>query len=318
MKNICFFVHVPKTAGTSFRNALASNKKLHMLYDYGKGSPNSTPELVNINPKDLTVENNIFAKENTVFICGHVNYSQYAHCVSPDAVITIIRNPIERIVSEYQHKKRLSGLKSSFIEYIDSPTHKDKQGRILKSLDLEKKVCIGITSHYKYFVEMFSERFNIPIPAMSANQAPSSDKEERFKFSVGEIKYAYLYNKKDIEFFFRCVLRFEKSMRAIGYNTIPLIDTKWNCRIDAEGRVIGWIASDHNDCYFVAISVNGQDRVVIAADQIRQDIYNSQLSKIPECGFSYPISLLGIEKGDEVKVSILGSLKHRKKMIFEG
>ncbi len=42
-----FFVHIPKTAGTSFRLGAESYfGRERIVYDYGKGSPASTPVVV--------------------------------------------------------------------------------------------------------------------------------------------------------------------------------------------------------------------------------------------------------------------------------
>ncbi len=52
-----FFVHIPKTAGTSFRLGAESYfGRERIVYDYGKGSPASTPVVVDTlyaEPKDF-------------------------------------------------------------------------------------------------------------------------------------------------------------------------------------------------------------------------------------------------------------------------
>jgi Sulfotransferase family len=314
MKKNYFFIHVPKTAGTSFRYALKENKLIKMLYDYGKGNPHSSPELVDIEPKNLTLENEIFDIEKFNFICGHINYSKYSHCVSPDSVVSIIRNPIERIVSEYQHLKRLGGLTSSFTSFCERPIEQNKQERMLKGLNFKDGSLVGLTSHYKYFVEIFSNKFGIPLASILANKAPSSDTEDRFNIAPDEIKEAYHANKKDIEFFFNIVNQFIEFVQGIGYNTILPKDTKWSCRIDSNRRVVGWIPCTIKDCYFIVIKVNGKRRVVISLDQTRMDVYRNKLSENPICGFSYPLSLLGVEQGDEINVGLIGTTSFDKKL----
>jgi len=316
VKKIYFFVHIPKTAGTSFRKALESNELAHVLHDYGEGDQSSDAELMTIHYKELTPEHGIFRPEKYNFICGHVSYRKYAHCVSAGSVVSIVRNPIERLVSEFQHSKRHDGFTGGFTDFYTNPAHdsfaQDKQSKMLKGLELSHGPMIGLTSHYKYFVELFSSKLGIPMELVAVNTAPVSDLEERLNISSAEIQSAYRWNKKDVDFFFDKGRMFAGLIQDFGYNTVPPVGAKWNCRIDESRRVVGWISCGYKDCYFIVISVNGDRRVVISLDQKRSDIYEKGLSENPTCGFAYPISLLGVEKGDELSVEVLDAPGFKK------
>lgn len=314
MKKINFIVHIPKTAGTSFRYVLQKNESVRMLYDYGKESPESTPALVEINPMKLTLESEIFDADKFNFICGHISYGKYAHCIPPGSVVSIVRNPIERVVSEYQHLKRHEGYAGGFAEFSTEPFQQNKQWRMLRGVDQKPSALIGLTSHYRYFVEVFSNKLGLPMESIAVNQAPDSDAEGRINIPPGEIKAAYLYNKQDVDFFFEKVRIFSDLVRSAGYNTIPAKDTNWNCLIAGRKQVIGWISCAETDCYFLAIKVNGEKRAVVSLDQYRHDVYGLGLSESPACGFSYPLALLGVEKGDKVTVGVLGAPEFCKTM----
>jgi hypothetical protein len=179
-------------------------------------------------------------------------------------------------------------------------------------VDRKPGALIGLTSHYKYFVEVFSNRLGLPMEPIAVNQAPHSDAEGRINIPQDEIKSAYLYNKQDVDFFFEKVRIFSELVRGAGYNTIPASDTNWNCLISGRKRVMGWLSCAETDCYFVSISVNGERRAVISLDQSRDDVYSMGLSENPMCGFSYPLALLGAEKGDKVTVGVLGAPEFAK------
>jgi hypothetical protein len=70
MKRVYFFIHIPKTAGTSFRTGLQQNPAVHMLYDYGKKNSASSPELMDVAPQELLPENNVFQADKHNFLCG--------------------------------------------------------------------------------------------------------------------------------------------------------------------------------------------------------------------------------------------------------
>lgn len=312
MKKINFIVHIPKTAGTSFRCALQKNQSVHMLYDYGKESRESTLALTEMNPLELTPESEVFDADKFNFICGHISYGKYAHCVPPGSVVSIVRNPIERVVSEYQHLKRHEGYNGGFAEFSSEPFQQDKQWRMLKGLTQKHGALIGLTSHYKYFVEVCSRRLGLPMESILTNRAPKSDTEDRINIPPGEIKSAYLYNKKDMKFFFEKVRTFSKLAQGAGYNTIPTGGTKWNCRIDGSRQIVGWVSCTAKDCYFMTINVNGERRAVVSLDQNREDICSKGLSENPVCGFSYPLALLGVEKDDKVNVGVFGAPEFTK------
>ncbi len=316
MKKINFIVHIPKTAGTSFRCALQKNQSVHMLYDYGKESVESSSALIETTPAEITPESEFFDVDKFNFICGHVNYGKYAGCVSPDAVVSIVRNPVERVVSEYQHVKRHAGYTHSFAEFASDSIQQDKQWKMLKGLTPKHGALIGLTSHYKYFVEVFSSRLGLPMESILANRAPKSDAEDRINIPPGEIKSAYLCNKKDLKLFFEKAHIFSEQVQNAGYNVTPAKGTKWNCRVAGSRRLVGWMSCAEKDCYFMAIDVNGERRAVVSLDQNREDIYSKGLSENPTCGFSYPLALLGAEKGDEVSVGVLGAPEFTKTLLI--
>ena len=127
MKRVYLFVHIPKTAGTSFRKGLQKNEMVRMLYYYGRDNPESTPELLAADRPKLNAESEVFDPEKVNVICGHVNYRRYAHCVAPDAVFSIVRNPIERVVSEFQHLKRHANFPGDFAAFSASAAQQNKQ-----------------------------------------------------------------------------------------------------------------------------------------------------------------------------------------------
>ncbi|MDH5573079.1 MAG: hypothetical protein OEY89_15060, partial [Gammaproteobacteria bacterium] len=169
----------------------------------------------------------------------------------------------------------------------------------------------------RYFLEVFSEKSGLSVKEVSVNRAPESDSKDRFTIPAKEIKSAYQLNDKDIKFFMRKAQAFSKAVHNVGYNIVPPKNTKWSTRIDARNRLVGWVSCAENDCYFMTVSVNNEPRVVISLDQNRADIFEKDLSENPVCGFSYSLSLLGVEKGDVISVGFLGDSGLAKELIME-
>jgi hypothetical protein len=307
MKNILLFVHVPKTAGTSFRKSLESQGQAKMLYDYGE-HPESSPALLeNLHEDGSIKDESIFDPDKLNVICGHVRFQKYARCIEPQNVLSILRNPVERVVSEYQHLVRHAGMATTFADFIAMPKQINKQYRMLDGTDTSGGGLFGLTSHYDCFLELVKKRFNISVETSVLNQAPDSDHAERFTIPVDEINRAYELNRKDLALFFSVAKQFRKSLQAAGVSVVPDKEAQCNCRLDRDRKIVGWVAREDAECIFVELNVNGQRRVIVSLDQKRPDVVQQGLSKNPMCGFSYPLAMLGARPGDDVGMRVAGA-----------
>jgi len=97
------FMHVPKTAGSSFRDTLGQlyrpSERLY-LYD-PRGLPGA------IEPTELPglpVEQ----RAGLRFLAGHVGYGVHAAVPRPARYVAIVREPVDRIASLYHHYLRIA------------------------------------------------------------------------------------------------------------------------------------------------------------------------------------------------------------------
>lgn len=290
------FVHIPKTAGTSFRKTLEDCDPVAILYDYG---PNHID--VNGGLKEFIVQN----KKN--IICGHVSYKKYANTVAPKNVLSILRNPIERIVSEYQHKVRHNNLDMTLFDYSSATWRINSQKRLLDGLDINGVALIGITSHYNVFILLARKITGLQLATLSLNTAPKSDKHKRLELSAIDINELFRLNEIDLAFFVDVAESFRKKIEIHGINTIPNNSAKFEFRVDKKHGIYGWIEKKSEDCFFIALTVNGKIRCIVSPDEQRINYDKMGLSQSDFCGFSYPLSLLGAMKGDEVGMTVLGA-----------
>lgn len=88
------FLHLPKTAGTSLRHALQEA--------YGAEAVSPHVNACFLQNSDLELLNRF------TFICGHLSFSD-AHRLFPDAaMMTVVRNPVERCLSWYWYARSTS------------------------------------------------------------------------------------------------------------------------------------------------------------------------------------------------------------------
>ncbi|MED3882339.1 sulfotransferase family 2 domain-containing protein [Priestia megaterium] len=164
-ENLVIFMHIPKTAGTSLLKVAQQQYK----------QDESRIILVG---RDLNMIGKEINKSNIKYIQGHYPFGIHQYFTSPAVYITMIRDPIERVISEFyfiqkvpQHDlfiyKQIEKKQMSLEDYIDMDNEKFKlrnanmQTRFLSggnTIDLEKaKENINKNFAFVGITEMFDE-----------------------------------------------------------------------------------------------------------------------------------------------------------------
>ena len=92
-------IHIPKTAGTALARIFDDSSLRRIMYDYGTERELETvrtclPEIR---------ENREFIKTYFRYLHGHFHYLKYADVFPDSPVITTVRHPVDRVVSQYLH-----------------------------------------------------------------------------------------------------------------------------------------------------------------------------------------------------------------------
>lgn len=176
LNNTFLFVHLPKTAGTSFRLSAAEyfgNEACH--FDYGSGNPETSPAI----EQTVYKHNDLFRLEKQLhrlgsrFFCGHVLAKRYTPLFSAHRLVTFIRSPLDQFVSHFEHKVRHHDYKGDIGELINSPSGPDLQSRMMHGIPLEAWGFIGVTERYAESLEVFNTIYQTALPALALNRNPS-------------------------------------------------------------------------------------------------------------------------------------------------
>lgn len=92
MKSILYFLHIPKTAGTSLNNLIKSQFPKEKVYPYATYHQVYTNTKLNLDNFDI--------------IAGHFTHSYIQNMIRPVKIITMLRNPLSRVISAYNHFMR--------------------------------------------------------------------------------------------------------------------------------------------------------------------------------------------------------------------
>jgi len=182
---LVMFVHIPKTAGTSFKDAAIKYVGDSLVAKhYGGGSLESTPWIIeNLSDnKDYPALYRRLIVEKFQFFIGHMHAMPAALVVPIRQVATIMRSPTEQVLSHYNHHVRWLDYKGSVSDYINSKAFKNIQSRMLAPLPISLIGFIGITEDYNNSIDIFNRMYGYKFNALKSNvntikdiEAPTDD-----------------------------------------------------------------------------------------------------------------------------------------------
>lgn len=199
-------IHIPKTAGRSFLSILKAQ--------YGEGSV-AHFEKKNYSDKKRAAEQ--FKRsltENSRVIHGHLHYKEIedVHKKYNSRVIAWLRNPVDRVISNYSFfKKRISLSPEdaemqrrsdvTLIEYANQEESRNRMSKFIQGIEPKDFYFIGITEHFERDIVELGELLN-----WSPLQIPRINDNREFKDGLpvvteAEIKLIEELNKEDISLY---------------------------------------------------------------------------------------------------------------------
>ncbi|HEY3237896.1 MAG TPA: hypothetical protein VGJ84_24465 [Polyangiaceae bacterium] len=171
---LIFFIHVPKTAGTSFRNAAEQRFSGRVLLDYGRNNPATSEAIIQhvYERPDRIALARLIAERNIGMICGHVDYQTYAHLAPPERVVVFLREPVQRVVSEFHHFRRFYGYEGSLMEYARHSLQLNRQSRMVKGLNLARAGLVGLSEYYGESLRLLARRTGLELSHLEVNTNP--------------------------------------------------------------------------------------------------------------------------------------------------
>lgn len=301
-----FFIHIPKTGGTSFRKEaekVFNSEKI--VYDYAEKSAETHPKIIEFEyqKKDRFLSGN-YIKNNADFFSGHVSISKYSQFIDPRNIITFIRSPEQQIRSHFEHYIRHhDDFQGTFKEFIVEKRFSNLQSRMLRGADLESIGFIGITEKYNASIELINKLYELNIEISQKNLNPDRESEQ-YKIAEDEMELIIKHNQEDFLLYQFAINRFKKQQDAIinkkpfirsGLNKLPqkLLQTKIN----------GWVTNfESSDALALDVTINGEFNCKIISNQFYAAEQGSHKHRNGYIGFSYQFPK-NIKKGDKIEIS---------------
>jgi len=297
------YLHIPKTAGTSFRmSAEQYFGPDQVLNDYGEESPSTSEDIRS------SMYGNDPAKLRKTglekkFLSGHFCMAKYKEIFPNSPVVTFFREPVARVVSEYVHFSSHYDFEGSLSDFYKKPHFQNRQSRSMSGALPTDLDFYGITEDYQLGLEKFNLQYGTNFPMAKLNTGKYKGVASSIA-SAKEIAEITELNQEDIELYQYAVEHFEDQ------NTIesrPLKTLKRYCGsiggLNKRG-IVGWtVDRESNAPAGILITVNGEERCRLVADQYREDVQRKGLHVDGHCGFSLARDELGrLAPGDRISI----------------
>lgn len=298
-----FFIHVPKTAGTSFRlGAEQSFVNSKIIYDYGKASSETSAivqQWLYQQTADFWQFGQVLHDAQAALLGGHVNINRFVSLLGAGNSVTFLREPLQRMASEYAHFVRHYEYKGSFHDFYSRPVMHNRQSKILHGVDVEAVGFVGLTERYADSLDLLNARYGIEILQREDNRGKKSLDAVHEISAEDEAELKQL-NKRDIRLYEQAVALFDQryTMHQDGkpWAHARLVEVK-------PGRIAGWAwwAGESDDPVTVEVWANGKHLDSVTAVELRPGLCRLLPPRGGYVGFHLPVKL---QSGDQVQCRV--------------
>jgi len=296
------FVHVPKTAGTSFRRAAEAyfDKKIEL--DYGKEAPETTPlvrSLVYNREGDKWFFYKALDEHDVQVLGGHVSVKKYLAGMGLRNTIVFLRDPVQRVYSEYRHFVRHKGYKKGFPDFFRSSRHINVQSKMFPKLPVEAIGFLGITEQYDASLKMINDNYQLNLKSLEQNKGRWFTNRD-YDIDPKHIDEIESLNRSDRKLYgYVCHLfsqRAELFSQDLNY-------VHGFLRGVVKGRVQGWAwwSGNREDPVEVLVRLNGKVVGSVWANSFRPNLCQFSPPRGGYVGFELPVS---VKSGDKLDCQV--------------
>jgi hypothetical protein len=167
-----FFIHLPKTGGTSFKKAAESYFGSDgLVKNYGVESVETTAWLKEkiYRDKDYYGFYQRLKTDTTQLYIGHVHAQPACYAFPIHQLVTIMRDPVKQVLSHFNHFKRWNNYQGSITDFINSKVFINLQSRCLENVPANLIGFVGITEDYNQSLALFNKLYQLDLAPLQEN-----------------------------------------------------------------------------------------------------------------------------------------------------
>lgn len=300
-----FFIHIPKTAGSSFRkSAEAYYGVTRMLYDYGVDTKETSDAVKQLEyraqPDRFALANH--ARKHAAMLAGHVSYVKYAPFFHAKDVLTFVREPAQQIRSHYEHYVRHHGYKKSFMYFIGEKRFCNLQSRYLLGLPLSAIGFVGITERFDESLKLINSQFNTEFKSIKINNNTAKQSDD-YVISTDELQAIIEHNADDIALYVAACERFESQKRALNAR-LPFVrfGLLHVPQREVRHKIKGWVVDYENSApQTLNVLINGNKVAELSASEYVPMAKERNMGRDGFIGFTYTLPK-NVKPGDELRL----------------
>lgn len=217
MSDLIVSVHVPKTGGVTFREALALLAEGHLVLDYDD-RPLSPPSLSRALRERLR---RVELPPGTRVVHGHFVASKYRRRYPGARFVTWFRDPIERLASHYHYWlrepdpknptcRRLLDERLELEQFAALPEMRDVHARFLGGIAVERFAFVGLTESFDEGMALFQRLFGLEHALEPGRRNANPGRAgERYDLPARTRDALAALNRRDLELHARARARYE-------------------------------------------------------------------------------------------------------------
>ncbi len=299
-----FFIHIPKTAGTSFRKSAEECFGVNAVeYDYEPMSLETTDNIRRwvYEEKDFFELKNSFQSSPMKFLSGHVPASKYLHLFGIHRSITFLREPIQRTISEYQHFVRHYDFEGDLPSFYRKPHFINRQSKMLQGVPIRSLGVVGLNEAYENSLAMINSRYGLDIACTSMNMGRKRT-DQGYELPDEQREEMLALNEDDVALYRRAQRLFDTRW-ALFQKDLPFVHGDVQQLSDKSISGWAWWGAERTDAVALTLRVNGEDVGNVQATQLRPGLLRLAPPRMGYIGFHHHFART-LKPSDQVEVVV--------------
>ncbi len=307
-----FFAHIPKTAGTSFRQAaIRAWGKSRVWRDYGDSSHSSAEvkQRIHHQPDYFGFQRQL-KQEGICLLSGHAPIRYYRRIFPASQIATLVRDPVARIASHYHTACARQNYRDDFISFCRIPEHQNVQSRYLEQMPLELIGFIGLTERYEDSLEIFNTTYKTRLQPLKLNrrsdkQTNNGSSTDIKKLTPRELEFAQTVNEADLTLYSKICTLFEQRINLLRSDE-AFVHGK--VQTLSPTHISGWAVqhSKPEQPVQLELHVNGVLLEQLVASQYQPAMKERNAGRSGYVGFNHRLQQ-GLSQSDHLEVRVAGS-----------